>query len=93
MRSPRNRLPSRLSSIDEGFWTRPQVGGYIPPARYLFALACNQSEYQSELILMGGKSTDAQPDKWIYVVSEMSKQLPSLYIIRFPLMRLGIDTG
>ena len=60
--------------LNEGFWTRPNIGGYIPPPRYSFAMACNECEESCEIILLGGKTSEAGSNtKQLYMLEELFK--------------------
>lgn len=62
-----------ILNLKEGYWNRPNTGGYIPSPRYHFSMACNQSELATEILLLGGKSTENLCDKYLYVLEEMVK--------------------
>lgn len=51
-----------ILNINEAYWSRPSVGGYIPTPRYSYCIASNQSEMAAEIVLFGGKTLDSNGD-------------------------------
>ena len=66
----------------EGYWSRPNCGGYVPSARYSFSMACNQSEILGEIVLLGGRTLESLSDKQVYVLSELESSSGEAWGIR-----------
>ncbi len=62
-----------LLNVKEGYWSYPNVGGYVPSPRIYFAFSGNESEYHSEIMVLGGKTADGAKDNNIYILSEIGK--------------------
>lgn len=57
--------------LDEGYWSCPNVGGYIPTPRSDFAFASNQNNMHSEILILGGKMQQNFKDSFVYILSEI----------------------
>ena len=58
---------------DEGYWSNPSIGGYVPPARCFFAMDSNAQEIQNQVLVLGGKTYDKSDETAIYLLAELGK--------------------
>jgi len=68
-----------ILNISEGYWSIPNVGGYIPSARSFFAMASNLNEAYNQIIVLGGKTYDKQEEDVLYILSELSNDDSNAY--------------
>ncbi|EAR82549.1 kelch motif protein (macronuclear) [Tetrahymena thermophila SB210] len=68
-----------LLNLNEGYWSRPNCGGYVPTPRYSFAMASNQSEQQGEIIILGGRTLESIGDKQVYILCELESNSEEAY--------------
>jgi hypothetical protein len=59
----------------EGFWVKPDIGGYLPAPRYLFSMDGNHSNDIGEIVVLGGKTLENSADKTIFILTEIGNNL------------------
>ena len=64
-----------ILDINEGYWSVPSMGGYIPSPRAFFAMTTNSSQDSNQLLVLGGKTQDKLEDTHLYVLTEIDSQL------------------
>ncbi|CAD8118103.1 unnamed protein product [Paramecium sonneborni] len=63
-----------LLNLNEGYWSKPVAGGYIPTPRFGYVMSCNQNEIHGEILLLGGRLNDGSVDQCIYVLHELDME-------------------
>ncbi len=71
-----------ILNLNEGYWSRPNTGGYVPAPRYSVSMASNQSEVQGEIILLGGRSLESMADNNLYILTEVDAQEDEVWGIK-----------
>lgn len=60
-----------LLNLNEGHWSKPIVGGYVPTPRHGYAISGNQSELHGEIFILGGRLADGSVDQCLHVLHEL----------------------
>ena len=58
-------------NLNEAYWSKAMIGGYLPSARYCCSFSSNCSDICCQLLIFGGKSNIGIKESAIFILSEI----------------------